>query len=306
MPNLRDIKDRIGSVHSTQKITRAMKMVAAAKVKKSENMAKAGRPFAEGLNNMFRRVYSSLVSVEKEFFDAKRPENSYLPLLEKREIKTAGYLLITSNKGLAGAYNANLVRFFLKTVEENNKNGIETKVFIVGQKGIAALSRRAKDYGFTILKTYTNLSATPNSAEAAVISDALRNAFIEREIDSIEVITTQFKNMMSYKVGCWKLLPIDAEKEHSENYVDPEMMFEPSLVDILRMIVPMYLTNLLYHALLEATASELASRMTAMSSATNNAQDIIKDLTVVYNKARQTAITQEILEVISGADALKH
>lgn len=306
MANLKDIKNRISSINSTQKITRAMKMVAAAKVKKSENMVKSGRPFASSLAQMFSKIFTTFANYSVEELKVSKSIDNYPALLAKRELKVAGYLLITSNKGLAGAYNANLVRYFLKRAKENSEKGIKTKVFVVGQKGLSQLTRKTEAYGFEIAKTYTTFPQIPTSTDSSIVANDLADAFVGLEIDSIEVVTTQFKNMMSYSVGCWKLLPIDTTMDIHDNHIESEMLFEPNEDAILQKIVPMYLTNLLYHAFLEATASELASRMTAMSAATSNAQDMIKDLTVVYNKLRQTAITQEISEVVSGADALKH
>lgn len=309
MPNLKDIKDRINSITSTQKITKAMKMVAAAKVKKSENAVKAARPFAREMTNMFLRL---LDSVGNEYsvvgLKVEKGIDNYPLLLKKRPKDTAGLLVITSNKGLAGAYNANVVRYTLKLVEEYNQQGIKSKLFIIGQRGYNALKNQADKYGFEIKNFYQNFPSDITGPAATVVAEDMAQALVDDEIDEIEIVTTRFKNMMSYKVERWPILPIELKKDENEieHKIDPLMTFDTDANSILQKIVPFYISNIIYQALLEAAASELASRMTAMSSATQSAADMIQMLTVDYNKARQAAITNEISEVVSGADALKN
>lgn len=306
MANLKDIKSRIQSVENTKKITRAMKMVAAAKVKKAENSVKSGRPFSDELIKAFKKLLAAVgVSIEGGI-NIKLAIENYPQLLKKREVKIAGILVVTSNKGLAGAYNANIVRNVLKQIKDNKENGIETKLFIVGQKGISALKRKAAEFNAEILKTYVSVANEISAAGAEEIAEDLAENFVSGKIDSIEVFTTKFKNMMSYSAEKWQLLPINTDEFGTETpEIEPTMEFEPSQQVILQKTVPLYITNTIYQALLEAQASELASRMTAMSAASNNAEEMIRTLTIDYNKARQSAITQEILEVVSGADALK-
>lgn len=313
MPNLLDIKNRISSIKNTQKITRAMKMVAAAKVKKSENRVKAARPFAKALSEAFTRA---LASSDGNYSPAglkiERAIDNYPELLKVRYIKTVGLLVITSNKGLAGAYNANVIRYTLKKIEALKEQGIAAKVFVVGQKGYSALKRRSEALGFEIVKKYTKISQEPNSSNAFIIAEDMAAAYVAGMIDNMEIITTRFKNMMSYQVADWQILPVEKIGEESQDektqshQADPLMVFEPDMNHILQKLVPMYISNIIYQALLEAVASELAARMTAMSSATTNAEDMIRILTIDYNKARQFAITQELLEVVAGADALKN
>jgi len=306
MANLKDIKSRIASVENTKKITRAMKMVAAAKVKKAENSVKAARPFAQELINAFERLLGAVGDYSDSGLKIKLAIENYPALLKKREIKTAGILVITSNKGLAGAYNANVIRNVLKQVKEYKEKGIASKLFIVGQKGMAALKRKSAEFGFEIVQTYTQVANEISASGAEHIAEDLAENFVLENIDAIEIFTTRFKNMMSYSAENWNLLPISVDFEKIKSTgIEPTMIFEPSEQSILQKVVPLYLTNTIYQALLEAQASELASRMTAMSAASNNAEDMIRTLTIDYNKARQWAITQEILEVVSGADALK-
>lgn len=307
MTNLKDIKNRIQSVQSTQKITRAMKMVAAAKVKKAENTVKASRPFTTELTSMFKKLLASVGTYSAQSLKIKSAIDNYPELLQVREIKTVGLLVITSNKGLAGAYNANVVRKTLQTIKDYKEQGIKTILFVVGQKGISTLRRKCKDLDCEIVKTYLSVANEPTGEGAKLVIDDIAEYFVSHQIDKIEVITTRFKNMMSYFVENWTILPLkglnDDHEKITDNIIEPLMEFMPDMHSILQKIVPMYMTNILFQSLLEAQASELASRMTAMSAATTNAEKMIKGLSVQYNKTRQFAITQEIIEVVSGANA---
>lgn len=307
MTNLQDIKNRILSVKSTQKITRAMKMVAAAKVKKAENTVKMSRPFTRELNLMFKKLLASVGTYSSHSLKIKSAIDNYPELLRVSEIKAAGLLVITSNKGLAGAYNANIIRKTVQTISDYQSKGIKTLLFIVGQKGISSLKRKCKNLNCEIVKTYLNIANEPTGEGAKLIIEDMAEYFVSHKIDKIEVITTRFKNMMSYFTENWEILPLkgindDYERLH-DNVLEPLMEFSPDMHHILQKVVPMYMTNILFQSLLEAQASELASRMTAMSAASNNAEKMLKELSVQYNKTRQFAITQEIIEVVSGANA---
>lgn len=304
MANLKDIKSRIQSIENTKKITRAMKMVAAAKVKKSENAAKSTRPYSEALVDIFKKLVSSVGYNQEHGLKFDHAIENYPELLSKREIKTVGILAITSNKGLAGAYNANIVKNVINAIKNYKEQNLDVKLFIVGQKGISGLKRKAEAFNVEIVKTYTKVINEISPIGAENVAEDLADSYIKGEIDKVEVFTTKFRNMMSYSPENWNLIPVEVEVEQ-DHKIDPLMEFEPSQEFILQKLMPMYLTNTIYHALLEAQASELASRMTAMSAASKSAEDMIRTLTVDYNKARQWAITQEILEVVSGADALK-
>ena len=302
MPNLKDIKSRIGSVQNTKKITKAMKMVAAAKVKKAESTVKAARPFSDELLHLFRKMLATVGEYSLDGLKVERGLDNYPELLRHREVKTEGLLVITSNKGLAGAYNANIIKAALKRVKDNALQGIKTVIYPVGQKAISAFKHKAGDY---ILKDgYIAIANDPTATGANLISEDIANDFVSGEIDRIDIITTHFNNMMSYSVVSWEVLPVKIEKAE-EHEIEPVMEFEPSANGVLQQIVPMYITNSIYQALLEANASELASRMTAMSAASNNAEEMITTLTVDYNKARQAAITQELVEIVSGAQGVK-
>lgn len=304
MPNLKDIKSRIQSVQNTQKITKAMKMVAAAKVKRAESSVKASRPFSQQLLEMFRRMLATTGELDSNGKTFDKPLDNYPELLSKRDtVKTEGLVIVTSNKGLAGAYNANIVRTVLKKIEENSQNNVETLLYIVGQKGISALQHKQH---VNIEKKYIAVADKPSSSAANMIAEDITEDYVSGKIDKIEIITTRFNNMMSYSVQDWTVLPIKIEKEEN-NVVEAKALMEfiPDTNSILQKLVPMFITNSIFQALLEASASELASRMTAMSAASKNAEEMINNLTVSYNKARQSAITQELIEIVSGASAQK-
>lgn len=301
MPNLKDIKNRISSVQNTKKITKAMKMVAAAKVKKAETTVKAARPFAEELLHLFRKMIATVNEYSVVGLKVERALDNYPELLERREVKSEGLLVITSNKGLAGAYNSNIIKTVLKRVKQNTENGIKTVIYPVGQKAVSAF--RHKSGNFELREGYISIANQPTATGANLIAEDIAEDFVSGAIDKIDIVTTHFNNMMSYRIETWELLPVKVEKAE-ESDIDPVMEFEPSVHAVLQELVPMYITNGIYQALLEANASELASRMTAMSAASNNAEEMITTLTIDYNKARQAAITQELVEIVSGASAI--
>lgn len=303
MANLKDIKNRIQSVESTKKITRAMKMVAAAKVKRAENAVKASRPFTAELNTMFSKLLNSVGNINDCNVKVKHAVDNYPCLLKSRPVDEVGILVITSNKGLAGAYNANIIRKTIKIIEDYSVKGIKSKLFIVGQKGISILKKKCKNLNCEIVGEYLSVANNPTPSGANIITEDIAKYFVEEKIDRIEIVTTRFKNMMSYYTEDWIVLPVQKPETEDIHHIDPLMEFEPDMQSILQKIVPLYITNIIYQALLEAQASELASRMTAMSAATTNAEKMLHELSIEYNKTRQTAITQELIEVVSGANA---
>ena len=321
MANLRNIKDRINSIKNTQKITRAMKMVAAAKVKKAEAAVKASRPFTLELYKMFAWAYKETLKNQAEKIQTATSIENYPALLETREVKNVAIVIISSNKGLAGAYCANVVRYAMNLIKKNKAEDKNVKVYLIGQKAIPAIRNAQKQVGFEIKRSYVDILDDMNSSSAYVVASDLADAYVKKEIDEIHLVTTRYKNMMTCITESWKLLPavinneitefkneeLDKELkvEHQVHTIEPLSEYMPNLNSVLSQVVPMYVTNIIYQALLEAQASELSSRMSAMSAATNNAQDMISTLTIDYNKARQAKITQEITEVISGAGALK-
>lgn len=308
MANLKDIKNRIQSVQSTSKITRAMKMVAGAKVRHAETAVKASRPYSSEMMKMFRNLLNSVDVYSSENLKIKAAIDDYPKLLEHRQVQSVGLLVIGSNKGLAGAYNVNVSKYALKKALEYKEQGIDVKFFIVGQEELVLLKRKVNDLGFSIEKKYFSVIDNPTSTDAGYIAEDLAEYFVNGMIDKIEIITTRFRNMVSYSVEEWHVLPVDGvcdmHEKNNDGIIEPLMDFVPDKHHILQKIVPMYITNTIYQSLAEAHASELAARMTAMSAATNNAEKIIAELSVQYNKIRQMSITNEIIEVVSGANSL--
>ena len=299
MANLRNTKDRIQSIKNTQKITRAMKMVAAAKVKKAENAVKMSRPFSLELFRTFVEIYNSIEDKDFEEIKTNNPLDNYPVLLKEREIKTLGLVIVSSNKGLAGAYTANLVRFAAEEIKKANKENMDVKVFLLGQKAESALRALRGEYKFDIKEVYTGVLDDINVSSAKVVASDLAQEYVGWPL--LPVIKTNGSEFRAfYKKEFDKENRFEYETFFDKvNYVSE--IFEPNQKAILQKIVPMYITNLIFQAILEAQASELASRMTAMSAATNNANDMIETLTIQYNKARQEKITQEITEVVSGS-----
>ena len=278
-----------------------MKMVAAAKVKKAENTVKAARPFSDELLHLFRKMLGTVGEFSTSGLKVKRGLDNYPALLTRREVKTEGLLVITSNKGLAGAYNANIIKTALKRIKDNTEKGIGTVIYPVGQKAISGFKN--KPGNFEVREGYVGIANEPTATGANLVAEDIAEDFVSGKIDKIDIITTHFNNMMSYNIVDWEILPVEVEKAEAHE-LDPVMEFEPNIHSVLQKAVPMYITNSIYQALLEANASELASRMTAMSAASNNAEEMITTLTIDYNKARQAAITQELVEIVSGASAI--
>ncbi len=314
MPNLKAIRDRIKSVKNTRKITEAMRLVAAARVRRAQEQVNSTRPFANRLAQVFYRLQTRL-----------KLEDVDLPLLQQRQVRRVGLLIITGDRGLCGAYNANVIKRAEERTRQLQQEGVEVSYYLVGRKGNQYFSRREAP----LAKVYTNLSQIPTANEASEIADTLLTAFLSESIDKVEVIYTRFVSLISSRPVIQTLLPLDltvlttqddevfrllvrgGQFAVERNTVTAElaappqdMIFEQDPVQILDALLPLYVNNQLLRALQESAASELASRMTAMSNASDNATDLIKNLGLVYNKARQAAITQEIMEVVSGAEAL--
>ena len=286
MANLKNIRSQIKSVTSIQKVTKAMKMVAAAKLRKSqENMEKA-RPYSERLKILIADLINDV-------------DRSLMPLLDKHsENNKIGFVIVTGDRGLAGSFNTNIIK---KAEKEIAKVGKENaKLFCIGKKGYEHFSKR--DY--SIIKHYKDFWMNLNYSQAINIGNDIINSYVNKNIDSVEVIYNYFKNVGSQKLIHEKLLPLDFE--NTENTENTEIIFEPSKVEIVKSLVPKYFNTQIWQYLLESFASEQAARMLAMENATENAKDMINDLNLEFNKARQTAITTEMLEIVGGAEALSN
>jgi F-type H+-transporting ATPase subunit gamma len=315
MPNLKAIRDRIKSVKNTRKITEAMRLVAAAKVRRAQEQVIATRPFADRLAQVLYGLQSRL-----------KFEDVDLPLLKQREIENVGVLVISGDRGLCGGYNTNVIRRAEIRAQELVAEGVNYQYVLVGRKASQYFKRRDQP----IEASFTGLEQIPTADEASQIADELLSLFLSGKVDRVELIYTRFVSLVSSRPVVQTLLPLDPqgleaaddeifrlttrggvfEVEREKVASQPaanfpkDMIFEQDPVQILDALLPLYLNNQILRALQESAASELAARMTAMNNASDNAKELGKTLNLTYNKARQAAITQEILEVVSGANAL--
>ncbi len=283
MASLRDIKRRIGSVKSTQKITRAMKMVAAAKLRRSQEAIERARPYAYRMRDLVNRV-------------ALRANNEVHPLLRQDNGGKIGLIVVTSDRGLCGGFNSNVINHTMKTLSDEF-NDKEVELTVIGRKGIEALRRRRT----TIRNTYRNVMDDNPFRVAGELIDEQVAAFLQGEFAGVYCIYNEFKSAISQNLTMERLLPFEPP-EQGEVVVD--YLYEPSQEGVLTELLSRHLHIQMHRILFESAASEHGARMTAMDSATNNADDVIERLTLAYNRARQSAITTEMIEIVSGAEAL--
>lgn len=283
MASMRDIKRRKSSIQSTQQITKAMKLVSTVKLQKAKSRAEEANPY---FNYMYQTVTSVLA----------KSGNMNHPYLMKNESEKKAMVVITSNRGLAGGYNSNIVK--LITNGELKKEDLE--LYTIGNKGREALERR----GYTIKASYPEVIESPDYTDAMAICKQVLEDYQNGEIGEIYLAYTHFKNTVVHEPKLMKLLPVEFEESEVTENSNVLMNYEPTEEEALDMIIPKYITSLFYGALVEAVASENGARMQAMDSATSNAEDMISDLTLKYNRARQGSITQELTEIIAGAEAI--
>ena len=293
MASMREIKRRRSSVQSTQQITKAMKLVSTVKFQKLQK----ARTRAENSKAYFECMYATVTSM------LAKAGNIEHPYLQKSDSKKVGIVVVTSNRGLAGGYNSNIVKLITGSgIEKEN-----IRLYTVGHKGAEALERK----GYEIVEDFSDVIEEPSYSDAQAISKRLLTDFAAGEIGEIYVAYTFFKNTVSHIPTLTKLLPVDTaaiaeEEKEGESSVDKLtlMNFEPEEEVAVGLLVPKYMTSILYGAFVEAVASENGARMQAMDSATSNAEDMINDLSLKYNRARQGSITQELTEIIAGAEAI--
>ena len=287
------IRKRIKSVASTKKITRTMEMVATSKLQRTQGKVLASRPYQAAMQTLVAALSSAVESL------------GISPLFEKRTpMKRVLVLLITSNRGLCGGYNANLVRKAREHVRGLERDGVEVVLHAAGKKGIAAL----RFAGVKVADGRTDLTDRPSFAEAENIAAPLLKAFLEREVDRVDVVFADFRTASQQPPTAATLLPVgggDEAAPKKEGAPAEEYLFEPSAAEILRELGAVYVTNTVYRVLLSAVASEMLARRVAMKNASDNADDMERSLTRAYNKARQAGITQEIAEIVGGASALQ-
>lgn len=289
MPSLKDIKRRIKSVKNTRQITKAMKMVSAAKLKKAQDEITAARPYAEKMLDLINSLAS------------KASPDSH-PLLEKREVKNVSLALFTSDRGLCGSFNSQLLRTAERFLRERGPSG--ASLYLVGKRGAEYYKRR----NITVLSARPVGSGRPSYGAAVEIANDLVGAYLKGETDEVHMVFSEFKSALTQKPLTIKLLPVaapDGEEAKEDGDGKGEYIYEPGEEAVLASLLPKYVEVQAFRALLETSASEHGARMTAMDSASKNAGQMISGLTLVYNRLRQAAITKELMEIIGGAEALK-
>ena len=290
MAGLRDIRKRINSVKSTRKITKAMKMVAAAKLRGAEERLKAGRPYAQMLDDVIANLY-------------RRTDPSGFPLLAGREeIKTVELLVVTSDRGLCGAFNSNILRHAWLTRKKLEAEGKQVNVSIIGRKSLDFFKRR----GVSARQSYLNILGSHNYGLAMRIGKELVDAFNNNVADEIYLVYNEFVTAISQRIIDRRLIPVQLPAEPRPTGLDAviDYRYEPERDALLAELLPLQVNYQLYRAFLESFAAEIGARMSAMDSATTNSEEMIDRLTLQFNRARQAAITKELMDIVNGANAV--
>ena len=283
MASLKDLRNKIKSIKSIQQVTNAMKMVAAAKLRKSQEDMEKTRPYTNSIEDMINHLIPDI-------------DRSLLPILETREVKKKLFIVVSADRGMAGAFNSNIIK------------KIEQRVLEFGNQDslLVCIGKKSHDYfktrNYNIIKSYRDFWNTLDVSAALSIGDIIVEKYLNKEVDSVEVIYNEFVSVATQKIICKSFLPITYDDNNKEAC---DLLYEPSKEDVVKTLIPKHLNIQLWQFLLESNASEQAARMVAMENATDNAGDIISDLSIEYNKARQAAITTEIIEIVSGANALE-
>jgi F-type H+-transporting ATPase subunit gamma len=285
---IRQLRRRIRSVKSTQKITRAMEMIAASRIMRAQRRVNEARPYAEQIHEVIKGL-------------AVSNEVAGHPLLSAHaSIDRVGVVVATSDRGLAGAYNANVLRVAEQVIQEEEQAGREVELYLVGRKAEGFFKYR----GRRPARQWTGLSDQPAYEDAQTVADAVMVAYAEGDLDRVWLVYTDFRSALTQVPHRMQLLPVDRSEFEGGSDIPPEFMFEPDPGDILELLIPRYVEAKVFAGLLESAASEHASRQRAMKSATDNAADVVNSLSRVMNQARQDQITTEISEIVGGAEAL--
>ncbi|MBI4653509.1 MAG: ATP synthase F1 subunit gamma [Nitrospirae bacterium] len=288
MPALKDIRRKIKAIHNTQKITKAMKMVAAAKLRKVQTRMLNFRPYAEQMHS----VITSL---------AGGAERQTHPLLMARPRKTVEVVVMSGDRGLCGAFNTNIIKAAANYINDLKRNGFEVSVSTVGKKGRDFFRRR----GVTLRKSWTGVSGPLLFTTAQEISTDIIENYINETIDEVILTYNEFKSIISQRVSVIRLLPIASLEEKEEALSGVDFLYEPSQGEIFNTLLPKHIEIQVYRSLLESNAAEEAARMSAMENATQNCDELIAKVTLQYNKARQAQITKELMDIVGGVEALK-
>ncbi len=286
MSNARDVKRRIKSVENTRQITRTMELVATSKLKKATDRVRAAKPYSEALEEVVASLYAP--SFAEQFPLLQRPES----------VRRAAVLLMTANRGLAGGFNANLIKEARTTLESLRGQGIETELHIAGKKGLAYFRFRGEE----VTQEWLDVPDAPTIDDAERIVASLRERFIEGDLDAVYLVASEFRSAISTPPRTKKLLPIEPAQADK---TAEDFILSPSPGFVLERLLPAYVRNVVFTALVENAAAEQGQRRTAMKNATDNAGDVLEHLTRSYNRARQAQITQEIAEIVGGAAALE-
>ena len=290
MPSLKDLKNRIGSVKSTQKITSAMKMVAAAKLRKAQEQALASRPYTSLMDKVVTKIAS------------KTSGNTIDLLTGKADNKTHLIVVFSADRGLCGGFNGSITRAVRAEIKKIEEDGSKVKLLMVGKKSADALNR---EFSHLFVERIDGNSAKPNYTDAEIIAKKIITLFENNEFGVCKVIFNKFVSAITQEVTFKSLIPAEIQKTETDEVGSSSIYeFEPSEEEILNDLLPRNLATQLFSSQMESTASELAARMTAMDNATRNAGDMIDNLTLQYNRTRQAVITKELIEIISGAEAL--
>jgi F-type H+-transporting ATPase subunit gamma len=285
MATLKSIKKRITSVKNTRQITKAMKMVSAAKLRRAQENVVAARPYARKLGEVLEKL-------------AANQEIDSHPLLAPREIEKVLLIVVTSDRGLCGGFNANLCKAAERFIKENRSQYSEINVMTIGRKGNEFLKNRQK-----VVKSYANIFGTLNYQTAALLAQEVIQGYLAEEYDKVFILFNAFKSVMTQEITLEQLLPVAPPAQAEET--PAQYIYEPSQGALLDELLPKNIEVQMFRALLESLASEHGARMTAMDSASKNASEMIGKLTLIYNRARQAAITKELMEIISGAESIK-
>ena len=283
MANLKDIRDRIKSVTSIQKVTKAMKMVAAAKMRRAQEQMEEERSYENRLSGVINQL---LPDVDRDLSE----------LLDIREVNHIGYVVVTSDRGMAGSFNNNILKTAQSEIDAIGKENVD--VFCIGKKARDHFKRRE----YTVIENHTDFWNELSYNHAINIGEGVISHFTNQHVDEIHVVYNEFINVARQQVQSELLLPLTFDDENSQSV---DRLYEPNKEAIIKSLIPRHLNIQMWKYLLESYASEQAARMLAMENATENAQDMIKELTLEFNKARQAAITTEMLEIVSGAEALQ-
>ncbi len=288
MPSLKDVQTKIQGVKKTAQITKAMNMVASARLRGAQEKMEAFRPYTSKFNEAMSNLSGGA-------------NTTSFPLMENREVKTVELVVVTSDRGLCGSFNTNIIRMVFKTIAEYEKSGKTVSIVCVGKKGYQVLRKTGK-----VRKHFPDIMSSFQMFNAREIASDVSKNFLDGHSDKVEIIYGRFQSVAVQKPALKSFLPIQPiESEESVKKISGEYIYEPSTEEIMDVLQPLYLNVMVYHAMLEVGASEHAARMTAMDNATNACKDIVDHLTIVYNKARQAAITAELMDIVGGAEALK-